>query len=71
MHIKDFYRFLFPRPHNIRSAMAANKKQINKIVPAKGEYATLVHPSIPSMIPAANTMKVMALFAFSVINSPP
>ena len=51
--------------------MAANKKQTNKIVPVRGEYATLVHPSIPSTIPTANTMKVMALFTFSVISSPP
>jgi len=51
--------------------MAASVKQMKIIVPVNGEYATLVHPSTPSTIPAANTAKVMALLAFSVISSPP
>ena len=51
--------------------MAANMKQMKIIVPVMGEYATLVHPSMPSTIPAANTAKVTALLAFSVISAPP
>ena len=51
--------------------MAASMKQMKIIVPVNDEYATLVHPSIPSTIPAANTAKVIALLAFSVISSPP
>ena len=51
--------------------MAASIKQIKTIVPVMGEYATLVHPSTPNTIPTANTTKVMALLAFSVISAPP
>ena len=51
--------------------MAASMKQIKTIVPAVGEYMRLVHPSIPSIIPTANTKKVMALLAFSVISLSP
>ena len=51
--------------------MAAIIKQIKTIVPIVGEYMRLVHPNTPSKIPTANTTKVMALLAFSVISSPP
>ena len=34
--------------------MAANMKQMKIIVPVMGEYATLVHPSIPSDLPPKN-----------------
>ena len=47
--------------------MAAIMKQIKTIVPAVGEYATLVHPNTPSKMPTANTTKVMALFVFPVM----
>ena len=51
--------------------MAAIMKQIKTIVPVTGENATLVHPNTPSKMPTANTTKVMALLAFSVISWPP
>lgn len=69
--IDDFYDFLLPRPHNILSAMATTKQQTKIIVPVMTEYATLVHPSIPSMSPTANTNQTIALLVFSDIESPP
>ena len=51
--------------------MAASMKQMKIIVPVMGEYATLVHPSIPSTMPTANTAKVTALLVFIAISSPP
>jgi len=51
--------------------MATTKQQTKIIVPVMTEYATLVHPSIPSMSPTANTNQTIALLAFSDIESPP
>ena len=71
LRIKGFYDFLFPRPHNILSAMLTTKKQRKIIVPVMTEYAKFVHPNIPSMSPTANTNQTIALLAFSDIESPP
>ena len=51
--------------------MLTTKQQIKIMVPIMGEYATFVHPNIPSMSPTANTNQTIALLAFSDIESPP
>ena len=51
--------------------MVANKKQRKIMVPIKELYASVAHPTIPSMSPTANTNQVIALLALFDIESPP
>jgi len=71
LRIKGFYDYSFLAFQSILSAMLTTKQQRKIMVPVMGEYATFVHPIIPRTSPPANTNQVIALLAFSDIESPP